>query len=402
MTKADKGVKTMTEGKQIILLIISVHPWDDPRIFFKEALSLRKKYAVEIHAPADFQIKEEKGIRIVGLPRYQRRYLRVLNWVRLFFRAWKSPACYIHFHDSELIPIAMILKFFTGKKVIYDIHENLPAGIMTKSWIPPLMRKTLARVMDWVEKKAVCYFNGILLAEFSYVERFRTLPANMETVVNYPPKNFGIGVSESPLLLRQNLCQMKDNHQQVKFIYAGVISKSRGIEEIIKSFALVQKQGFNFHLYLVGPWVSPELRREMEEMIHNLNLTKQVTITGRISFQEVGCLYRQNDVGLALLHPEENYLTYLATKIFEYMAVGIPVLASNFPLWKLLIIGHQCGLTANPTDIDEISKKIVLLIKNRCLRCRLGANGWKVFNSHYNWDTQEKKLWEFYKRLEEL
>lgn len=392
----------MAQLNSFIFIMTSVHPWDDPRIFFKEALSLSNKYQVEIHAPADFKYRVEKGVAIFGLPKYQRRYLRFLNWVRLFFRAWKSPARYIHFHDPELIPLGIILKLFVRKKVIYDVHENFPASILTKSWIPKFIRRSLAGVLDFGEKRAVRYFNGIILAELSYLERFRDSPVLVQPILNFPPRdmgkeNYGETVSNGPGRCER---QLQEKNYQVKFVYAGVISKVRGIEEIIRSFGLVQKAGLDFHLFLAGSWISPDLRREMEEMIRNLHMEEQVTITGRISFQQIGDLYQQCDVGLALLHPEKNYLNSLATKIFEYMAMGIPVLASDFPLWEMLILGHQCGITANPLDIEDISKKIARLIRNECLRHRLGKNGREAFDAYYNWDTQEKKLWEFYQKLE--
>ena len=390
----------MTEEKKRILVMTSVHPWDDPRIFYKEALSLSKKYQVEVHAPADFQLKEEQGIRIIGLPKYRRGF-RFLNWMRLFFRALNSPARYVHFHDPELIPVGIMLRFLAGKKVIYDVHEDFPASIMTKSWIPEYMKKSLARLANFLELRAARLFHGIILAEFSYAERFRPLGVYMETVANYPPRSLGRET------FAERMPEGKDTRDgeagergPVGFVYAGVISKPRGIIEMIKSFALAEKQGLDFRLFLIGPWVTPELRKETEEMIRNLGLEERVTITGKIPFPELMKIYRQCDVGLALLHPEKNYLTSFATKIFEYMAVGIPVLASNFPLWKVLVLGLRCGVTVNPLDIEAISKKIALLVKRRSWRHRLGMNGWAAFNSYFNWETQEEKLWEFYKKLD--
>jgi hypothetical protein len=184
-------IETLVEARQIILIMTSVHPWNDPRIFYKEALSLSKRYQVEVHAPADFKLREENEVKVFGLPRYQKRYLRFLNWIRLLFRALISPARYIHFHDPELIPVAIVLKLLTSKKVIYDVHENLPASIMTKPWIPKFMRKSLAWILDIGERKASRFFDGIILAEFSYLERFHSLPTLIQSVVNYPPKAMG-------------------------------------------------------------------------------------------------------------------------------------------------------------------------------------------------------------------
>lgn len=370
-----------------VFIMTSVHPWDDPRIFYKEACSLAKKYRVELHAPANFKSSIKDKVKIIGLPKYRKRYLRPLNWIRLLYRAWKSKAQIVHFHDPELILVGLMLKFFTNKKVIYDVHEDVSATILTKPWIPHVLRPWLAKVVEKWEKFCSRYFDALVLVTSHIRKKFQQVPTLMEEIANYPLISFCRNGMERTI------------GDEVILVYAGGISISRGVLQMIQSLTLVKARGISFHFYLLGTWVSPKLKEEIIELIKDSNLQQNITITGRIPLEQVYEIYRQADIGLALLHAEKNYINSLATKIFEYMAVGIPVIASDFPLWQNLINQTQCGLTVNPLDVQEISENIIFLMRNTDLRRTMGDNGYQAFSRVYNWSTQEQKLWELYRSL---
>jgi hypothetical protein len=115
-----------------VFIMSYVHKWDDSRIYYKEALSLSKNYSVELHTLADFKCREELNLNVYGLPKYNKRYKRILNWIRLFIRAMKSDAQIFHFHDPELIPLALIIKKIKNVKMIYDVHEDYSQSILNK------------------------------------------------------------------------------------------------------------------------------------------------------------------------------------------------------------------------------------------------------------------------------
>lgn len=88
-----------------VMIFSSVHSHNDSRVFYKEAVSLaRAGYRVELHALADFEQREEQGVKIIGLPRPKNRVARLLSGWRLFRRARSSGADRFHFHDPELLP----------------------------------------------------------------------------------------------------------------------------------------------------------------------------------------------------------------------------------------------------------------------------------------------------------
>ena len=102
---------------------------------------------------------------------------------------------------------------------------------------------------------------------------------------------------------------------------------------------------------------------------------------------------------MVTLHPTLNYKDSLPVKMFEYMAAGIPIIASNFSKWKEIIDEYKCGITVDPNSPEDIKKGILRLINNPKLAQKMGENGRKAINKTLNWNVEEKKLIELYTTL---
>jgi glycosyltransferase involved in cell wall biosynthesis len=103
--------------------------------------------------------------------------------------------------------------------------------------------------------------------------------------------------------------------------------------------------------------------------------------------------------GLVTLHPVINYLDALPVKMFEYMAAGIPVIASDFPLWREIVLGNQCGLCVDPMDPTAIAKAIDFLVIHPAEARQMGENGRRAVLERYNWSVEQAKLLTYYKNL---
>ena len=134
--------------------ITTVHPRYDVRIFEKECSSLSKA-GFEVHLiVADGKGYEEKnGIRIHDIGKPSGRLNRMLKFSKLALKkALEIDAELYHFHDPELISTGIALHK-KGKKVIYDIHEDLPKQILSKKYLPSLVSKILYPIVNKIEIK---------------------------------------------------------------------------------------------------------------------------------------------------------------------------------------------------------------------------------------------------------
>jgi glycosyltransferase involved in cell wall biosynthesis len=107
----------------------------------------------------------------------------------------------------------------------------------------------------------------------------------------------------------------------------------------------------------------------------------------------------QADIGLACLHPLPRYIDARPVKLFEYMAAGIPVIASDFAGYRRIIEEANCGLVVDPLDPDQLAEAIRFLLDSPEERMRLGRNGRKAVEERYNWRSEEEKLLELYARI---
>jgi glycosyltransferase involved in cell wall biosynthesis len=103
--------------------------------------------------------------------------------------------------------------------------------------------------------------------------------------------------------------------------------------------------------------------------------------------------------GLLLLHPLPSYVDSLPIKLFEYMAAGIPVICSDFPLWREIVETSHCGVCVNPSDTDAAADAIRKLVNNPAYAAEMGANGRKAAVARYSWDSQADLLKRFYQSL---
>src|SRR6185437_7671104 len=170
--------------QQHIVHLTSVHNWNDVRIFHKECRSLAALgYDVTLVA-AGAPSGTEAGVRIIGTPTPRNRRDRILNVTREIFRtALGLKADLYHFHDPELMPVGIRLKLH-GRKVVYDVHEELSNDIRDKSWIAPSLRPALAYGVGAFEKLCSTFYDGIVITRPSLRKGFA--PGKTALVHNYP------------------------------------------------------------------------------------------------------------------------------------------------------------------------------------------------------------------------
>jgi len=376
-----------------VVILTSAHHALDVRIFHKQAKSLAKAgYNVTLIAQSDKSDKNETidGVKIICLPKPRNRLQRMLGLTsKILFAALKEKADVYHFHDPELLPIGLLLKLLTHAKVIYDIHENVKKQILTKTWIPVSFRKFISYIYVLFETIVLKFIDYVIIAEDSYIENYKNYN-NLSSVRNYPMIEYGKAIE-----------QRKPDYRTGSnvLIYVGVISKERGAIEAIESLNILIRSGYtNIYLKLIGP-IPLNFKQELVQLAERYKLTSHISIPGVINHKEVfGELIRAN-IGLAILYPIPNYLESLPTKLFEYMFAMLPVIASNFPLWKEIVEGNNCGLTVDPMNPKEIAKAIEYLLERPDLMEEMGRNGKKAVLEKYNWEQESAKLLDIYNNL---
>ena len=372
------------QKKRKVCFIAAVHQTPfNIRVFYKEAKSLSENgYAVSLIVQHDKK-EEIDGVKILPLPKPRfRLYRMTVHAYKALRIARQQKADIYHIHSPELLPVALLLKLSTGKKIIYDVHEDFPRDFLTKEWIPKVLRKIISETFAGFEKICCRYIDYIIPATESIAEHF-PLP-NKEIINNYP---FIALVQED---VRSHLERKSKN----RLVYAGDLSAERGVRELIQSLGFIDKK-YNPRLSLIGRYSNSAFQREIEK----IDSFRLVDYFAWMPFSEVIDRYKESDIGMLLYLPRPNHISAMPNKLFEYMALGLPIISSNFPLWKKIVEGNGCGITVDPLKPREIGRAIGELLGNEKLRVQMGQNGRRAVREKYNWEIEKEKLLSIYVKL---
>lgn len=370
LEKRIKGLK--------IVHVSSAHNDRDVRIFLKECRSLAKNFpTAEVHLIlAGVEERLEDGVHIHSVPKRTgniiSRMWRTVNLVRK--KAIELKGDIYHLHDPELLRIAFRLKR-GGKKVIYDAHEDLPRQIIGKSYLP--MKRLIAFLTEIIEDFVSARLTGVLAATPFIAERFKKMNQNTIDVNNFPLDNEIEFIATSDIEKENMVC------------FIGGISPIRGTQELVDAMAFTDCQ-----LALAGE-IPGDFKTPLEESAG----WKNVQALGFITRQEALVIKQKAIAGIVTFLPFPNHINAQPNKIFEYMAAGLPVIGSNFPMWKDLLEKNNCGICVDPADSRAIAEAITYLKNHPSEANTMGANGKRLVQETYNWKAEESKLIDFYEAL---
>ena len=176
------------------------------------------------------------------------------------------------------------------------------------------------------------------------------------------------------------------------FVYTGGLMAIQGIREMTRAFALLPEG-------MTGTIAGVFQPAELEAEIAAMPGWSRVRFLGEVPRPEVVRAMDRAKVGIVLNHPTPNYLDAYSTKMFEYMARGLPVVCSDFPLWADIVGGAGCGITVDPRDVSAIAEVIQSLNDDPELARRLGENGRRAVAERYNWEAELGKLEALYRQV---
>ena len=365
----------------IVVHLSSVHPPYDVRIFTKECTTLAEAgYRVSYIAPHD-RSENVDGVEIVPLKASRSRLTRILTgpW-RVLAAARRADGDIYHLHDPELIPVAVALKLL-GKRVVFDVHEDMYAQIMSKPWIPSVLRQPVGWLSGLAQRRAGRWFDAFVAATPRIAAGLDG--CKVVTVQNYPKKNE-----------LSNEQREAVEERKAAFVYVGGITRIRGAREMVEAINRVPER-YEPELWLAGTFESEELRRELE----SLPGWSRTRYFGQVDRDGVRMLLAGARAGLVLLQPVPNYLESYPTKMFEYMSAGLPSIASNFEYWSNMPKLRACVAFVDPRDADLISAAMQTILDNPESAEAMGRNGRQLIEARLNWEYDAQKLLQLYAHI---
>ena len=313
--------------KKRLLVVTTVHHPDDNRIREKTIRSLEPDfeitYAARLPGPSDVS-----GLVWQPLPGG-----RLRRNVRAWRVAWSGSFDSVSLHDPELIPLGLALSGARRAGVVFDVHEDIPAQIMTKAWVPRVVRKPLAagvRVLLRLAERSMI----LTMAESSYGAVF----AREHPVISNYPDTSGLPKAAGG----------------EGAVYVGDVTEERGLVDAVVACGKAEVP-----LTVVGPY-RPEIREAMEAAASRAGT--HLVMTGRLPHHRAMAVVASAAVAISPLRDIPNYRYSIPTKVLEYLAVGVPVAASDLPATRALVDGLEAVELHDPGDPADLARAIRLLL----------------------------------------
>ena len=369
-----------------ILFISSVHIWNDNRIYYKEIYSLSRKYNIEYHAISDFKSKSDNNVQIFGIKKSKNKIYRFYNLLILFVRIFKSDAQVVHFHDFEILFIALILKLITNKIFIYDCHEEFSKVALTREWIPKIFRSIISAIVIRIEPFLAHMMDFIIVANIPSVSTF-----NSPTLI----KNF-------PVINKGKNDKHVKNDDIYKIIYIGNITRERGALEMLNTIKLLKQKRTDFRFDMIGRIDPKNLHNEILRYINENNLSDYIFLHDHLGFNQAEKYLENAHIAFCLFSNNEKRSTAMPTKLFDYMLYDIAIISDNFPAFDALFnINNYCFVSNKEEGIlpiDLLSK----ILNNASLRQEYINKGKALVLNNCNWNSEERKLFDIYSQIEKI
>jgi len=373
-----------TVNPSICHVTIGHSPTDD-RIFYKEVLTLRKKYSnLHIVAPDRQHYKEKDGV-IFHLFR-EGKYRH--NFHKAYDLALKVNADIYHFHEFEMLPWAMALKYKYKKKVIYDAHESIFwyfIEFSRHSILITLFPAIMAQLLEWLG----CLFMDHVITVTPWVAKsLRPFSRKGLTILyNYPVLKY---------FPENSINRTSLNHPVI--LYHGQLSLARNIPVIVAAMKYVKPHFPDAKLLLVGN-SSDTFKKTLMAIIKSEKLEQNVEFKKRVAFSEVPNLLTQANIGISSMSPNQSFKRSIQIKPFEFMIMGIPVLGCRVPSTERYVEKVGSGLLIDPPTAENLGQGINKILSDEDLALSMGKKGKKAVKEQYNWSAMEPILYQVYRQI---
>jgi len=397
----------VTSPQRPIVHLTTVHPRDDIRIFRKECVSLAQAGYEVVQIVGDgLGDAQVQGVRILDFgPRPAGRLARMREQPAKALAAVRRcrPAL-LHLHDPELLPLGAKLAR-EGLTVVYDAHEDVPRQLLTKQWIPAWARRPLSAAFEVYENHLVRQLAAVVGATPHITQRFAAVTRRSVNVSNFPfldelapevaSSSASAGgaddISGASVAGAGRSPPTGSMPRENAVCYVGGIFLTRGAFSMVRALPLLP----GVRLLLCGRFEDTAT----EAALRAEPGWSQVDYLGMLGREGVREVMARSRAGLVTLLPLPSYLDSLPIKMFEYMSASLPVIASDFPLWRDIVERQACGLCVDPSDPAAIARAIRQVLDDPAAAQAMGRAGREAVHAHYHWPRAEAELLALYRNL---
>jgi glycosyltransferase involved in cell wall biosynthesis len=378
----------MNERTSRIAYLSVVHFLHDHRFLYKQCKGLADngfEVIYYVQAPEESVIN---NVHIKPLKSHRSRLIRFLSTFSLLPTFLRAKYDAIHLVDPELLPLGMILKLLTKTVIVFDAHEDYVDFMKHKHYLNSFFSRAFSIGIRFVLYLSSLLLDGFVFADEGTAREFKKLPPSRKGFFyNFPMRS-----------MFPDQCQ-KWSKRKYDVVFLGTMSRTSGTFIMLEALRIVRDKYQALKCLFIGQPGS-EIKAEMDEFIQKHDLGECIEITGRLPHGEVPNLLQQGKVGLIGLVNIPKFHNNIATKMFEYMASGIPVVSSDLPPERKYIIPDKCGYLVQPEDSAAMAEAVLKIISDTEFGEKMSQNCRQhMLEQKYYAENEIDKLVEFYQQL---
>jgi glycosyltransferase involved in cell wall biosynthesis len=381
--------RIMSQRSTIVRIchVCNGHSVDDGRVFYRACVGLAEAgYEVHLFAVGGkTEAYHERGVTIHPLPECWSRKERFARRSRLARMAADLKPDLFHVHEPELL--GPVIRFAKPRPVVYDVHESYLDVLNERDWIPQRLKPFIRFAWDVRERQLVQRCAGVVVVTERIAHRYYQLHKKVQVVANYPD------LSE----IKNLLPVTRDG---MTCVYAGILRPDRGMSQIFMALAILKERGVAARLALSGLALSDGYLRSLWDEADRLGIRELVDYRGMLPSKQEALIFQQSaSIALVLNQPVANYLVSMPNRLAECMALGLPLVFSDFPNFREVAGANGAGIAVDPTKPDQIANAIERLVCNPDLARQMGEAGRRAAYDRFNWNEERGKLLELYRDI---
>lgn len=317
----------------------------------------------------------------------------VASKIRGFIRENQVEA--LHVHDMLIAWAAYEANRSFGLPLVLDLHENRPAIMRFYPHLRKLPGRLLISLPQWEKAQEILTKKAerlVLVTEEArqdYVHRYQLIPDKVVVVPNtVHPDIF----NRYPI--KQEVLQRLKGH--FTLLYVGDTGLRRGTDIAIEAMAGLVNAIPGLQLVLVGRSSEDVF---LKKLVRRLGLESYVRFEGWQDVSLFPSYIQAADICLSPLKRNQHHDTTYANKIFQYMAMGKPLLVSDSLAQAQVVRKEGCGLVYPAEDVKAMREAILLLYKDSEKRRAMGDRAWKAVRERWNWKVTSRQLLGLYETL---
>ncbi len=317
----------------------------------------------------------------------------LIKLVLFFFRsAWlvtikhlREPYDLIHVHSvPDFEVFATLIPRLMGARVILDIHDIVPEFYASKFKVGE--RSIVFRLLVFLEWLSIAYSSHVIISNHLWQKTLvgrSVRPEKCTTLINYPD-----------LTIFWRRPSPARNQDEFVMCYPGTLAWHQGLDIAIDAVSLLRDRAPGLRFFIIGD--GPD-REKLRSMIHERDLEDRVFLKGLIPLEGVAEIMAGTDVGVVPKRSDSFGNEAFSTKIMEFMAMGVPVIASRTRIDEYYF-NDELVQFFESGNAGDLATKILSLMQEPARRAQLAARS-AEFIALNSWDVRKQEYFELVDRL---